>query len=1069
MPSVFVFCRRPVVVAILLGVCLDARAASNSPTGLDYDLIYVRQPRFGDTTNTIWPEVFHPARIDPGADLMLLHTNGTEEVLIAGGNGAVTDPFLSFDAQWCYYVLFPDVRSSALNGQRNALPRAGADIYRVHLRTRQVERLTFQVFTPNTAGGRWHSNNFLNPPAGFTYLGYGMLNLGPCPVPGGKIAFVSNRYGYTPPKSFTAPTLQLFVMDEDGENVTPIAPMSIGSALHPTIRQDGSLMFSSYESQGLRDERLWGIWTIQPDGRDWRPLVSAFHSPQAFHFMTQLSGGDTVVVNYYNLNNNGFGDLMRLPPAPAYPQPSFHSAFPSNNPAIDQTVGGGFKYPFKMPFTPRGMYSITPFTTGEDNAAPVGTNGVRVGKFTHPSAAPNGDLLVVWTPGPANDLNRPTTNPRYDSGLYLMPGGNVITNPAQLVLIRNNPACNEAWPRAVVPWRAIHGTDEPARLPWLPNDGSLHPDLPRGTPFGLVGTSSFYKRESFPGVVKSWANTFDGLDVFNTDENEQSSNWIYQGADAGKYTNGEIWAVRLVAMEPNTHRSYGPGSGGIYNDGTQFFNHAHERLRILGEIPLRKFTTNGAPILDPEGNPDTSFMAKIPSDTPFTFQMLDRDGLLLTTAQTWHQVRPGEVRNNCGGCHAHSQAPLDFAATVAGRTNYAPWDLTRVTTLLTKNTNGQPALKTNAAVGAVNVEFLRDIRPVLQRSCASCHSQSNSVTANGSLVLDDLTLYSSLPGDYKRLADDAAARWGYKPVIGNRTWRQVNASRYIRMFQSRRSLLLWKIFGRRLDGWRNEDHPTESVPGDPTTLPPGANASEADLDFNGLPCPPPGSNVPALTEDEKMNFARWVDLGCPINYGEIGGGANGAYGWFLDELRPTLTVSSPRQNRNDRGLNEIRIGVADAYTGVSNGTLSVKADFAVNGRAPGAELAGAGSFIDQGLFVIPLQTPLLDLPTSHVTASILDAQGNRTDVTVRFWVAPPSFRILSLEGPSNVDRRATLRFENPDRRIDHVVFWSDNLTKPASQWEALTILSAASELGGIRRLEIEIPSGAARCFLRVEH
>ncbi len=45
-----------------------------------------------------------------------------------------------------------------------------------------------------------------------------------------------------------------------------------------------------------------------------------------------------------------------------------------------------------------------------------------------------------------------------------------------------------------------------------------------------------------------------------------------------------------------------------------------------------------------------------------------------------------------------------------------------------------------------------------------------------------------------------------------------NASRYIRMFQSRRSLLVWKIFGERLDGWTNDDFPTETTPGDARTL-----------------------------------------------------------------------------------------------------------------------------------------------------------------------------------------------------------------------------------------------------------
>ena len=54
---------------------------------------------------------------------------------------------------------------------------------------------------------------------------------------------------------------QLYVMDEDGSNVTPIAPMTISSALHPTILADGRLLFTSHEDQGLRDTRLWGIWS----------------------------------------------------------------------------------------------------------------------------------------------------------------------------------------------------------------------------------------------------------------------------------------------------------------------------------------------------------------------------------------------------------------------------------------------------------------------------------------------------------------------------------------------------------------------------------------------------------------------------------------------------------------------------------------------------------------------------------------------------------------------------------------------------------------------------------------
>ncbi|MCK7593530.1 hypothetical protein [Pseudomarimonas salicorniae] len=929
-----------------------------------YDIVYVRQPRFGDGTNTTWPEVFHPARIDPGADLMLLHPDGSEEVLVAGGNGSVTDPVLSFDAQWVYYAYFPDMRPQAINSQRN-LPYAGADIYRIHLRSRQIERLTQGGFSPNTGAGNWDESNPLDPPSGLNRLGYGILNLGPMPLPGGRIAFTSNRNALVPPKGFTHPTLQMYVMDEDGGNVTAIAPMSISSALHPTVLRDGRLMFSTHESQGLRDRRLWGIWTIWPDGRNWAPLISAFNEPQSFHFMTQLGDGDIVVVDYYNLNNNGFGALYRLPPSAPAGQPAFYDAFGNDAPGIAYTSGGGHSLAFTMPFQPRGMRSITPFTHGGDEAAPVGAGGVRVGKFTHPSAAPGNDLLVVWTPGPANDLTRPTTTPYYDAGLYLIPDGETVNDPAELVLIKNDPAWNEAWPRAVVPYSAVHGVREPDDLPWLPNDGSLHAALPAGTPHGLVGSSSFYKRESFPGIVRSWANSFDGLDAFNTSENGQSNNWFSQGSDAGRYDNADIWAVRVVAMEPNTHRSYGP------NEGRQFHSHANERLRILGEIPLRKTAAGGGPLLDAENNPDTSFLARIPADTPFTFQTLDRRGMVLNMAQTWHQVRPGEMRVDCGGCHAHSQQPLAFEGTAASAPDYPVADLSVQTPLLAWQDDA-PTLRVEP-VSHVDVEFLADIRPILQARCVSCHRSPNPA---GNLDLDDLTEVDGLPGDYYRLAADKSARFGHKPVIRNGTWRQTNASRYVRSFQSRRSLLIWKLFGERLDGWSNEDHPTESVPGDANTLPAGADPNDADLDFTGSIMPPPPAQP--LSEDEKRLFVRWIDLGAPIDTG------NPDYGWHLDDLRPTLTVASPRPRTNSVHVTELRVGVADAHSGIEPGSLSVRLDAPVAGRAAGAELADLFVEVAQDVWALSLPAALPRLERATLQAGVRDRQGNITRVAVSF-------------------------------------------------------------------------------------
>src|SRR5689334_6678803 len=78
--------------------------AADKSVQYDYDIVYVRAPRKGDKVRTVWTEIAHPALMDPGADLMLLHPDGSEEVLVPGGeNSSVTDPFVSFDGEWVYY------------------------------------------------------------------------------------------------------------------------------------------------------------------------------------------------------------------------------------------------------------------------------------------------------------------------------------------------------------------------------------------------------------------------------------------------------------------------------------------------------------------------------------------------------------------------------------------------------------------------------------------------------------------------------------------------------------------------------------------------------------------------------------------------------------------------------------------------------------------------------------------------------------------------------------------------------------------------------------------------------
>lgn len=1006
--------------------------ATDRTVRYDYDIVYVRARRAGDKVHKrFFTDFSTPITLEPGADLMLLHPDGTEELLVAGGAGSVTDPMVSFDGQWVYYT---HVHHLQKHNQWSPPPQ-GADIYKMHVKSRRVVRLTNQRFSPNTGAATW-SIDYRTPQAGKTHFGYGVYNMGPCPLPGGRVAFTSNRDGFRPARGYPAVALQLFVMDdrddsigdkEDPPNLEKIGHLNISGALHPVILADGRILYSSLESQGIRDSILWGLWTIHPDGTNWNPLVSAFDpggAPNGFHFQTQLSDRSIVFEQYYNQNNSGFGTYLKVPPAPPEGMPAFGPGFMNdhrNRPWRQGRFDNGNPKLYRMPFMPTGAVALTPFALGGEGPADRAVRGDKhspaVGKCTHPSGAPDNHLLTCYSPGPVN--HQYTYLPQLDGGIYLLKNGAAVEEPAQLRLIKNDPAYNECWPRALVPYRRIYGIDQPRALPRLANDGSRSKHLPEGTPFGLVGTSSFYKRESYPnGVVPPGSVTaayaggndpWQGLDPFTSHGYGMPLNFHNQGGDVGRYDNAAIHAVRVLVMEPTTDRRHGPHAG------RRFYSHAQERLRILGEIPLRRFDGDQQPS-DPDGNPDTSFLARIPADTAFTFQTLDRHGRVLNASQTWHQLRPGEVRTNCGGCHAHSQQPTDFARTRAAQPDYRVWDLVHTTPLLVERRLDESKQKwdeRNATGlrlvqgGPVNVEYHRDIQPILRRSCVACHTAHGGKQPAGALNLDadtDPVRYQhegTFPGTYYRLALDEAGKFGHKPPTYD-SWGYPNASRYVRKFQSRRSLLLWKVCGERLDGFTNDDHPSADKPGSRTLVhrgqPVGPKGNRAYYDLDYLPpAMPPADAVAAgtvkgLTDEDRRTLARWIDLGCPIDLDfDPQHPDRRGYGWRLDDNRPVLALSYPAPGAN-AALSRIVIGMHDYDTGLDLARFTVTADFAIDGMAGGTNLAPQFRRRADGVWELRLARPITDLPRGRLTVSVADRQGNVTRVERTFSVGRASAR-----------------------------------------------------------------------------
>ena len=969
-----------------------------SPNVVPYDIVYVHAPRYGDTTNTSWPDTTRPMQPDPAADLRLLHPDCTEEVLFPLpshqgivdapiGNGSVSDPNVSFDGRTVVFAYYHD--ESSINPQRGH-SYAGADVYRIDLSTRGVTRLTHQEFTPNAGNGADFSNCGGNP-QGSNCPRIGVFNVGPAFVARDNparpaIVFTSTRNNFLPPKPFggSGHVLQLFLMDWDGKNVEQFGYLNVARAIHPFQLLDGRLLFTSWENQGLRDDRQFNLWFIGPDGTGWASAAGFGENAIGHHFAAQMGNGDIAVVRYYNFNNNGFGDLARFPLDP--PGPDFlpiaepGSYMPFERPGqIDLTDWASSPWnladDFPAPCTPGGfMYGESGIICGNGNAN-------RVGKVTHPAAAPGGGMLLVYSRGPANHngiyVGGGSALPFYDGGIsFLSPAAALAgtTDPAALTSILNDPNVSEQWPRPVVPYGSMFpGRAQPAVWPDRVNAGDPEHGLPPNTPFGLVGSSSLIWRdtEPRPGLYGGDPDPFNG-------SHEALYAWLHQGADAGIYSDADVWAVRILALFPGTDRRYP-------NDGPRFSSHASERMRILGEIPVRH-----EGVIDGNGDTDTSFLARIPADIPFTFQALDRNGMVVNMAQTWHQVRPGEARYDCGGCHAHTKPALPFETTVAGQGGYVGTNAGLETLLLQlTQLSGSPGTVT-VPEPSVTVEYFQDIRPILTARCAGCHTDDVS---DGTLNLHaDASTVScagqSWPGTYYRLAVDNNANTSPGCAFGLGTpagtpsyFLGPQQTRYIRGFQSRESLLLWEVLGVRLDGRANDTR-------------------AGDIDFT-----PDATHPALLTWDEKATLTRWVDLGAPIDMCSWPGHPCGTptWGWFEDDVRPTLWVAPTVAQARAGPLSAILVATYDLDSALAPGTLSVTFDVAIGGQPAGTNFAAGVNPANGATVSVPLPAAV-DLAASGgtMTVSIGDAAGHGTRIVRTFSAAGPSVAsIAPASGPAS--------------------------------------------------------------------
>ena len=830
---------------------------------------------------------------------------------------------------------------------------------------------TDNITLPNkklkTTGAHLHTVDIATGSLSINPFELGIYDSGPAYLANGRIAFTSNRDKHTTTvvwrSTLSKVGTRIWSIEQNWKNLDLASHHSLSQEQHPYLLKNGRLAYSSWQILGSQPFRhtngstggfttisnMFHIYTQFPDGAENFALFgqhSGDHQPSYFgedhnaaHFITQTSDERIWFADYYRKNNNGLGVVIGL-----IAEPDGQEGMSPEQATTKADL-----------FVPHDIINFASWSTNSDSISKtLSPPGIQTssyehelifsGKLGHPAALTNNGLMLTWGKGPCStlassrifqDLNLPIPEmvngsglgvamnmmthlnlgtPGCDAGLYQ---ATVIPSqhPSDLQVIVDSPDWHEIMARAVVPYKAIHNVNTPKNIPSSEKKVN-HPLLEKGTPYGLLGAASITDRETHPKEGIKFAG---------------ESQFHLQGTDTINYNDEDLCGIRILSVMPNRDRNTVYGLSNLFG----------ERVGILGEFPVINKDATGNNIIDPSGNPDTSFLVRFPANAPYLMQSIDCQGRTLNTDMTWQHLRPGE-KKVCGGCHVHSKpSRINFDQSYAASTDYQIPRLGEGIVPLLTGRIGNNITKREVPGYAISIDFNRDILPIFAERCTSCHGGSTPVAE---LALDregDHNNRDQLPsswwclvGDYQQECISESDRFMTNAGSNNTTFRRPQVTRYVRAFNSLGSLLYWKASNQRTDNNDDSDY-------------------SDDIDF-GLDHPTD------ITQDELGLLSRWIDLGSP-------GGSNE----LLDTQKPTLNLVAIVENEN---ISALKVGTTDIGSGIEPTSLIVcilDQDENCNNLAVSAQASG--------VTLIELDESLSD-PTTELLVSIKDVSGNQTEI-----------------------------------------------------------------------------------------
>ncbi|MCP5252083.1 MAG: hypothetical protein H6939_10290 [Burkholderiales bacterium] len=938
-PLVYSRCERTTATYQLTGnvtVNGQSQSITRTMTGLDvYDVL-------PDVTNFL-------TDFSAPCDLVYRDANGVETVIFncsatsTNQNAcAALDPAVSFDGKTIAFSVFHgSLKNHVEWGIDSRVLHPDAEPANLGSKTLPNKRL-------QTTGAHLHFYTIATGKTLAIPFTPGVYDSGPAFISNSRVAFTSTRDGNTSTLVFhstgSKTGSRIWTVDIDGGNPDLSSHHALSQEQHPFMLKNGRLAYSSWQIFGglpfrhsngsagsfTTIDNMFHIYAQDPDGARNFPIfgqhipvsaVTSFGSAHAAaHFITQTSDERIWFADYYRGNNNGLGAVIGVMAEPEG-QEGFGPTEVTNHADL---------------FVPRDTINFAAWSNNADRMAkPMVSPAIThpayadpipfAGKVGHPAALPGNALMLVWGKGACSTVARsdvfqmlgkaipPMTNgngngvamnvitslnmdtPGCDTGIYRatrIPS----QHPSDLEMIVDSPDWHEIMARAVVPYSAIHGVDHPEVVA-RSDLRAAHATLVTGTPFGLLGAASITDRETHPIDDIH----FQGEKQFNL-----------QGTDTIDYTDEELCGVRILGIMPNR-------SANTYHE---IANYAGERVAILGEFPVLNRNASGNRVIDPSGHPDTSFLVRMPANTPYLMQGVDCNGRTLNTDQTWQSLRPGEQKT-CGGCHVHSKPTrITFAQSFAATPAYVIPRLGEGTVPLLAGKSGETVQTRTVSGYGMRIEFTRDIKPIFDQRCITCHGGGSPAAGL------DLSLTN--------VANNNVAGTTWHTLIADRSdkFRRPQLTRYVRAFNSRGSLLYWKAANQRTDNRTDGQYAD-------------------DIDFGA-------AHPTSITPDELGLLSRWIDIGAP-------GGAQE----LKDTQKPTLHLAIAD---NSGSLSQLRVGTVDLGSGIDPGSLRVcvrGSDGACSNRAGAAE--------KHGVTLVDLGASLSD-PNTEIYASVRDLAGNTTEV-----------------------------------------------------------------------------------------